>query len=122
MNYESSRTVESATCAGVTFRIARMSFSRRLELTRRVRELGQRVEFQQAGEGIQDRIDAALSSAEIDRLYLQWGLLGVEGLTIDGEAAEAGSVIERGPEEFCREIVREIRRECGLTGEERKNY
>lgn len=121
MNYESSRTVESAACPGVTFRIARMSFSRRLELTRRVRELGHRVEFQQAGEGIQSKIDAALSSGEIDRLYLEWGLLTVEGLLIDGEAASAAGVMDRGPEELCREIVREIRRECGLTEEERKN-
>ena len=122
MNHESTRTVESATCAGVTFRIARMSFARRLELTRRVRELGRRVEFQQAGDGIQDKIDAALSSGEIDRLYLEWGLLSVDGLTIDGETADAASAIERGPEALCREIVREIRRECGLTEEERKNY
>ena len=52
---------------------------------------------------------------------MEWGLLGIDGLTIDGEAADAASVIERGPEALCREIVHEIRRECGLTDEERKN-
>jgi hypothetical protein len=98
-----------------------MSFARRLELTRRVRELGRRIEFQQGGEGLQDKIDAALSTAEIDRLYLEWGLVGVDGLTIDGEAANAASLVERGPEELCREVLRAIRHECGLTAEERKN-
>jgi hypothetical protein len=86
-----------------------------------VRELGRKIEFHQAGDGIQDKIDAALSSGEVDRLYLEWGLIAVEGLTIDGEAASTASAIERGPEALCREIVHEIRRECGLTEEERKN-
>lgn len=121
MTYESTRTVASETCEGVTFRIARISFARRLELTRRVREIARQVEFQQAGDGLQDKIDAALSSGEIDRVYLEWGLAGVDGLTIDGEAANPQSVIGRGPESLCREIVREVRHECGLTEEERKN-
>jgi hypothetical protein len=121
MNYESTRTVESAECEGVTFRIARISFARRLELARRVRELGRRIEFEQAGDALQDKLDAAVSSGEVDRLYLECGLLEVAGLTIDGEAADAARVIERGPELLCREMVREVRRECGLTEEERKN-
>lgn len=121
MNHESTRLLQSATCEGVTFRIARMSFARRLELARRVRDLGRRVEFHQAGESLEDKIDAAVSSGEIDRLYLEWGLAEVSGLTIDGEVADVQRLIEIGPEELCREIVREIRRECGLTEEERKN-
>ena len=121
MNYESTRTVQSAECEGVTFRIARMSFARRLELARQIRELGRRVEFEQAGDALQDKLDAAVSCGEVDRLYLEWGLLDVTGLTIDGSAADTASVIDRGPESLCREMVREIRRECGLTEEERKN-
>lgn len=121
MNYESTRTVQSATCEGVTFRVVRMSFARRLELARRVRDLGRRIEFQQAGEGLQDKVEAAVSTGEVERLYLEWGLLDISGLTIDGEAADAASAIARGPEDLCREMVREIRRECGLSEEERKN-
>jgi hypothetical protein len=46
----------------------------------------------------------------------------ISGLTIDGEPADAANAIARGPEPLCREIVNEVRRECGLTEEERKNY
>src|SRR5687768_15961346 len=118
MNYESTRTIQSAVCEGVTFRIARMSFARRLELARGVRDLGRKIEFQQAGDELRDKLEAAVGSGEVDRLYLEWGLTDVAGLTIDGELADAASVIERGPEPLCREILREIRRECGLTEEE----
>ena len=113
--------IQSAVCEGVTFRIARMSFARRLELTRRVRELGQRLEFERAGDALQDKICAAVTSGEIERLYLAWGLLGIEGLSIDGEPADTQAVIERAPESLCREILQAIRQECGLTEEERKN-
>jgi hypothetical protein len=106
---------------GVRFTISRISFGRRLELTRRVRELGRRLEFQQAGQTIADKLDAALTTGEVDRLYMEWGLRCIEGLTIDGRAADVAAVIEDGPEGLCREIVQEIRRECGLTEDERKN-
>jgi hypothetical protein len=121
MTYESTRTVESAVCEGVTFRLARMSFARRLDLARRVRELGRQIEFQQAGEDLQDKLDAAVSSGAIDKVYLEWGLVDVCGLEIDGEPADVATLIERGPEPLCREAVREIRRECELSEQERKN-
>jgi hypothetical protein len=45
----------------------------------------------------------------------------VEGLTIDGEPATAASVIEKGPVALADEILGAIQRECGLSGDERKN-
>ena len=58
---------------------------------------------------------------EIDAMYLEWGLINVEGLTIDGEPASCGQLLEKGPEGLVREIVSAIRAQCGLSEEERKN-
>lgn len=119
--YESVRHVDSKVCAGVRFAVRRMSFGRRLELTRRVRELAAKVEFLNAGQTITDKLEASLSTIEADRIYLEWGLHSIAGLTIDGASADVSTVAELGPEELCREILREIKRECGITEEERKN-
>jgi hypothetical protein len=121
MNYESVRTIQSETTKGVSFTINRMSFGRRLELTRRIREVGTKLQFLASGEALEDKVEASLTAHEVDKLYLQWGLRTVDGLAIDGEAAHPESVISSGPEELCREIVQAIKAECGLTGEERKN-
>jgi hypothetical protein len=98
-----------------------MSFARRLELVRRVREFAQRIEFLEAGSEMGDRFESSLLGAEVDRLYLEWGLQTVDGLTIDGEPATPASLIERGPESLAREIVGRIRAECHLSEDERKN-
>ena len=44
-DYASEAVVESRVVPGVTFTIAKMSFARRVELVRRVRELARRTEF-----------------------------------------------------------------------------
>jgi hypothetical protein len=98
-----------------------MSFGRRTELLRRVRELTKKVEFLEAGPDLGDRAQAALAGREADRLYLEWGLVEVEGLEIDGQPACPASLIDRGPEELCHEVLRAIHAECGLNAEERKN-
>ena len=119
--YESRVEVESASVPGVRYTIRRMSFGRRLELMRRIRELGDRLEYLSAGASPADRLGAAAAAADVDREYLRWGLESVEGLRIDGEPPETEVLLERGPEDLCREIVARIRAECELNGEERKN-
>jgi len=119
--YVSYAEYASETLAGVRYRVARMSFARRLDLVRRVREVAQRIEFLDAGNDARDRIESSLLSAEIDRMYLEWGLQAIEGLTIDGEAATPALMIDRGPEGLAREIVGRIRTECHLSEDERKN-
>ncbi len=121
MRYESTKTVESKVAEGVSFTIARMSFGRRIELTRRIRELSGRLEFLDAGEQAGEKVEAALLRGEIEKLYLEWGLREVHGLRIDGAEATVESLIEAGPEELCREVLEAIKHECGLTEEERKN-
>jgi len=98
-----------------------MSFGRRVELTRLVRELGGRMEFREAGSELTDKLEARLLSAEIDRLYLEWGMVAVSGLELDGAPAYPSALIASGPEDLCSEILSAIKTECGLSDEERKN-
>ncbi len=123
MQYESVAEYRSAVAEGVVFVVRRMSFGRRLELTREIRNLAQRQAFLEA-DGNRDPLaeaDAALATAEIDRVYLLWGLERIEGLEIDGEAATPQGLAEAGPEGLVREALEAVRREVGLSGDERKN-
>lgn len=121
MHYESTVNLQSDSAAGVRFTISRMSFGRRIELMRRVRDLSARIEYEQAGHRVEDRIQASLLRAEIDELYLRWGLKAIEGLELDNRPADIETLISAGPEPLCREIVAAIKRECALSEEERKN-
>jgi len=138
VRYESALRLVSASTPGVHFTIRKISFGRRTELLRRVRELTRKVEFLEAGqrlasrsegratdvvfgEALGERAEAALLGREADRVYLEWGLVSVEGLEIDGEAATLEGLIASGPEPLCDEILRAIQAECGLSAEERKN-
>jgi hypothetical protein len=121
MRYDTLTEVESQTAPGVKFTIARMSFGRRVDLMRKVRELSKRIEFLEAGREPGDRMDAALMQAEIDRVYLLWGLQSVTGLEIDGSQATPELLAASGPEGVFREAVQAVRRETGLTEDERKN-
>jgi hypothetical protein len=121
MTYESSARVESKARPGVAFVIAKMSFGRRMELVRRIRELTLRCEFLNAGQSTEEKLDAALLSAEIDREYLAWGLRELIGLEVDGVAATPELLASAGPEDLFREAVSAIKAQCGLTETERKN-
>jgi len=121
MEYRSEVEIESASTPGVRFRIARMSLARRMELIRRIRELAAKAEFLEAGSSAGEKLDAALLAREVDRVYLEWGLIAIAGLTVDGEPATREALIERGPEELANEIAAAVKRECGLSEEERKN-
>ena len=121
MQYESTITIASEVIEGVRFTVARMTFGRRMELMRLVRQLAAKFEFARAGAGLEDAIQASLLGAEIDELYLRWGFKGIEGLEIDERTANIESLIASGPELLCREVIAAIKRECSLTEEERKN-
>src|ERR1035438_7940360 len=95
-SYASESVVESRTVPGVRFTIAKMSFGRRVELMRRGRglgkrrggfgrrELAKRTEFLAASEEAGEKMDSALLRAEIERLYVMWGVKAVSGLAVDG--------------------------------------
>ena len=119
--YESVLKIESTTTPGVSFVVNRISFGRRMELSRRVRELTQKSQFLEAGSEASDKIEAGILALEVDAMYLRWALARVDGLKIDGETATVDQMIERGPDDLTREIVDAIKRQCGLSESERKN-
>ncbi len=121
MEYESAVVVESKAAPGVRLVVRRMSFARRVELMRRIRELAGRADFLAAGAEPEEQMDAALARAEIDRVYVEWGIESDEGLTIDGAPATAESLASRGPEDVFREALEAVKAECGLSEAERKN-
>jgi hypothetical protein len=98
-----------------------MSFARRLELMKRVRDLAARADFFDAGRDEKNRMEASLLGGEIDRLYLEWGLKEIRGLEVDGEIATCAALIERGPEDLVGEVLAAVKSECGLNETERKN-
>jgi hypothetical protein len=121
MEHTSSVTRESAKLAGVKFTVARVSLGRRLELAQQIREMGLKAEFLSASPDAHDQVELAVIERRIECLYLRWGLVSVEGLTIDGEPATKESLIERGPEVLTDEILSCIRGEISLSEAERKN-
>ena len=92
-----------------------------MELMRRIREMAGRAEFLASGQGVEDKMDGALLQAEIERLYVAWGLKSVSGLVVDGRQASPETLLEDGPEELFREALAAVRAETGLNEQERKN-
>ncbi len=121
VRYEGSIRCASDTIPGVTFTIRRMSLGRRIALAEAIRDLAQEMEFQQAGQSVKDQVQAAVLSGRIDLIYLRWGLSSISGLLVDSQPATADQLFASGPEDLLREIVDRIKRECGLTDDERKN-
>ncbi len=121
MEYQSCRRIASKSHPGVSLTIRRMSFGRRIELMKQVRELAAKVEFLKAGNDPREKIEASLLACEIDRIYLAWGLVRVEGLELDGEPATPEGLIAAGPEALCGEALAAIKAEFGLNEEEQKN-
>jgi hypothetical protein len=119
--WQSTKVVASKERPGVEFVIARMTFGRRIELMRRVRDLAARLEYFEAGRDAKNGMEASLLGAEIDRLYIRWGLEEIRGLEIDGEAASAEALVDGGPEDLFFEALAAVKAECGLDENERKN-
>lgn len=105
----------------VEYTIARLSLGRRIELGQAVREIGLKTEFLSASRNVIDQIEAGILQRKIDRVYLEWGLLSIKGLTIDGAEATPATLIEKGPEDLLNEILASIRAELQLSEEDRKN-
>ena len=120
-NYQSLRWHESEAVKGVQFATRRVSLAQRIELTYKARELSLKYEFMRAGE-TSDQVEASLADLLVRRLYLEWGLAGLKGFTIDGQQPTVETLIEKGPEALSDEIIHKIRAELELSEEERKNF
>ena len=121
VEWESALWRESEKAPGVRYKTVKMTLARRADLTGRVRTVLNKARFHAASGEAAEQMEAALMAVDADRMLLDWGLLEVAGLKIDGEAASVRSLIEAGPEELCREIAEQIRRDCQLSEQERKN-
>jgi hypothetical protein len=119
--WESRKIVRSELRPDVEYDVGRMSFGRRLELMKRIRDLSARIEFFEAGQAESNRMEASLLAGEMDRVFLEWGLQGISGLEIDGAPANVAALIEKGPEDLVHEALVIVRGECGLSEAERKN-
>ena len=120
-SYDSAAWFDAASVAGVRFAVARISLGRRIELARKMREIGRKAEFLEAGDDAREKLEAAVIAGEIDHAYLEWGLVAVEGLTIDGAVATPALVIERGPMGLAAEALARVKAEWSLSETERKN-
>ena len=121
MDYKSYESVNSNLQNGVSYVVLKMSFGRRVELTKQIRELAARREFLEAGDHPGEKMDAALIASEIDRIYLLWGLKEIRGLELDGLPATPELLAECGPEDLFREALAAVKQQCGLSEAERKN-
>lgn len=111
---------ESSIFRGVRFATRQISLSGRIELTRIIQELIYKNEFLRAGDSL-EQSQACLADLLARKVYIEWGISDIEGLTIDGAPASIQDLIERGPERLCDEIARTIQNELVLSEEERKN-
>jgi len=119
--YSSLDWHDSKIMPGVRFAVRKTSLAQRIDLAEKTRHLFARHEFLRAGD-TGDQVEAALGELMVRRLYLEWGLIGLENLTIDAQAATVGLLIERGPEALSAEIATVIGDSLTLTQEERKNF
>ena len=120
VGYSSVSWHASETFPGVRFAVKRASLGQRIELNQRVRELTLKHEFLRAGDAA-GQLEAALSDLLAEKLYLEWGLERIEGLSIDGQEATTAVLIASGPEILTNEIAGVIQKENNLTDDERKN-
>lgn len=119
--YASETELASNSYPGVRFVLRRCSVARRLALIERLAGHASRFEALKASERIDDRAQAEALRLQMDYEYLDWGLLRVSGLLVDGEIPSAQALFDRGPERLVHEIISRIREECELSEDERKN-
>lgn len=119
--YETTIKVKSKVIGGVTFRVRRVSYGGRLELLRSVRNLAAKLEFHQGSDKASDQLEVEILNREICMFYLRWGLVDVEGLTVDGRRCSVEDLINAGPEQLAWEIVTAIQSQLKLSQADEKN-
>jgi hypothetical protein len=121
IQYTSVTWHESSSCPGVRYATKRISLAQRLELAKGLHEVMAKNEFLRAGNP-SEQAEASIADLIVRRLYLEWGVSQVAGLSIDGRPASIESVINSGPESLSDEMISQIRSELELSEAERKNF
>lgn len=121
IDYRSTDRFNSDKYPGVNFEVARMSFGRRTELIRRIREIAAPIECLNSSDQVADQLQAQLLGQQVDNLFLAWGLVSITGLSIDGYEADIDTLLAKGPVDLAAEIVVAVKESCGLSDAERKN-
>jgi hypothetical protein len=80
-----------------------------------------RNEFLRAGDA-PEQLEASLADLLVRRLYIEWGLAELTGLSVDEEPATVEVLIDKGPEALADEIISAVREQLSLSEEERKNF
>jgi hypothetical protein len=117
---ESVRWIESKELPGVRFSVREPSLGNRIDLTQKLHDLTIRNEFLAGGRELQ-QLELVLAELMVQKALIEWGLVSIEGLKIDGKTPTTQILIESGPEKLVAEIAEAIRARCGLSEEERKN-
>jgi len=120
-SYQSLLWLESETIPGVEFSIRKMSLAQRIELSSRIRELTLRNEFLRSGQP-SGQLEAHLADLLVQKLYVEWAVIDLKGLHIDGHPASLKDLIDHGPEALVREMAESISAHLELSDAERKNY
>src|SRR5947209_18203138 len=84
--FASTEWHESRSVPGVKYAIRRITLGQRIELARRARELARQSEYLRTGDTA-DQLEATIGELMVEKLYLEWGLAELTGLTIDGTPA-----------------------------------
>jgi hypothetical protein len=79
-----------------------------------------RNEFLRAGP-LTDQLEASIADLLVKKLYVEWAVVELKGLNIDGHAASVALLIDQGPEALVSEIADAIRAHLELSDSERKN-
>lgn len=92
----------------------------RIALTAKMRQLCGQAEFLRAGNS-EEQLDSALGDLLVKKVYLEWGLVEVRGLRVNGQVCSPDLLIAAGPEPLVEEVLSSIQAELELTETERKN-
>jgi len=79
-----------------------------------------RHEFLKSGDAA-DQLEVRLGELLVRKVYIEWGLVEVQGVTFDEKPATPETVITIGPEGLANEIAAVIRDQLELSEDERKN-
>lgn len=121
MEHVTTLVHQSRVCPGVKVTLKRISFWRRSELMKRLAPILAKARAIASSNDAEDLSSSGMLRREISQILLEWGIVEVSGLRIDGAQATKATLLTDGPEELVLEIFGELQRQLSLNESERKN-